>query len=282
MSAPRDTEVEIRLATVADAPAIQAIYGPVVASTHISFELEPPTPDEMAARIAGVLPAHPWIVLTEGEELLGYAYAHHYQPRAAYRWSVETSIYVSPVGVPGPQGQGRGRGALPVPARGTGQAGLPASHCGNGAAKPDEHAAAQVARLPAGGRPAQAGVETRGLARRCLVAVRAGAGHRRSRAARRRGPPPPRGPRRGPRIRAPPTRGSPRTPEGMTLKDACFLPRFRPPGPAPRPSRRPGSPDANRRTPRRPATGILLATAGPLPSGRSLRRRTCRGRSGCG
>ncbi len=96
MSAPRDTEVEIRLATVADAPAIQAIYGPVVASTHISFELEPPTPDEMAARIAGVLPAHPWIVLTEGEELLGYAYAHHYQPRAAYRWSVETSIYVSP------------------------------------------------------------------------------------------------------------------------------------------------------------------------------------------
>ncbi len=162
MSAPRDTEVEIRLATVADAPAIQAIYGPVVASTHISFELEPPTPDEMAARIAGVLPAHPWIVLTEGEELLGYAYAHHYQPRAAYRWSVETSIYVSPVRVPGPQGQGRGRGALPVPARGTGQAGLPASHCGNGAAKPDEHAAAQVARLPAGGRPAQAGVETRG------------------------------------------------------------------------------------------------------------------------
>src|SRR6266852_671621 len=96
MSAPRDTEVEIRLATVADAPAIQAIYGPVVASTHISFELEPPTPDEMAARIAGVLPAHPWIVLTEGEELLGYAYAHHYQPRPAYRRSVETSIYVSP------------------------------------------------------------------------------------------------------------------------------------------------------------------------------------------
>lgn len=87
---------EIRLATPEDAPGILAIYAPVVASTAISFELEAPTVDEMAGRIERVLPAHPWIVLTDWGEVLGYAYAQPWQARAAYRWAVETSVYVDP------------------------------------------------------------------------------------------------------------------------------------------------------------------------------------------
>jgi phosphinothricin acetyltransferase len=86
--------MEIRLATPADAIAIRAIYAPVVNSTPISFELEPPTVEEMAARITAVLPAYPWLVLTDGSTVVGYAYGRPFQARAAYRWSVETSVYL--------------------------------------------------------------------------------------------------------------------------------------------------------------------------------------------
>lgn len=86
--------MEIRIATTDDAAAVAAIYDPVVASTAISFELDPPGPAVMAARIAAVQPAYPWLVLTGDDGVLGYAYARQYQSRAAYAWSVETSVYV--------------------------------------------------------------------------------------------------------------------------------------------------------------------------------------------
>jgi L-amino acid N-acyltransferase YncA len=86
--------MQIRLATPADAIAIRAIYAPVVISTPISFELEPPTVEEMAARITAVLPTYPWLVLTDGSGVTGYAYGRPFQPRPAYRWSVETSVYM--------------------------------------------------------------------------------------------------------------------------------------------------------------------------------------------
>jgi L-amino acid N-acyltransferase YncA len=96
--------VEIRLATPGDGAAVQGIYAPVVATTPISFELEPPSVEEMATRIAGVLPTYPWLVLTEGKAVLGYAYARRYQERPAYRWSVESSVYV------GAEARGSGAG----------------------------------------------------------------------------------------------------------------------------------------------------------------------------
>ena len=86
--------MEIRLATPADAIAIRAIYAPIVTSTPISFELEPPTVEAMVARIANLLPAYPWLVLTDGGGVAGYAYGRPFQDRPAYRWSVETSIYI--------------------------------------------------------------------------------------------------------------------------------------------------------------------------------------------
>ena len=97
--------MQIRLATPADAIAIRAIYAPVVISTPISFELEPPTVEEMAGRITAVLPTYPWLVLTDGTGVAGYAYGRQFQPRPAYRWSVETSVYVDA----GRRGAGIGR-----------------------------------------------------------------------------------------------------------------------------------------------------------------------------
>jgi len=84
----------IRLATTADAPAIQAIYAPIVRDTFISFEVDPPSVDEMASRIASTVARYPYLVLDDGGEVRGYAYASTFRPRAAYDWSAETTIYL--------------------------------------------------------------------------------------------------------------------------------------------------------------------------------------------
>lgn len=84
----------IRLADPADAAACQAIYAPIVRDTIISFELEPPTVDEMAARIRTTLPTHPWLVCETAGVLSGYAYAGPHRTRAAYGWAADVSVYV--------------------------------------------------------------------------------------------------------------------------------------------------------------------------------------------
>src|SRR6185437_8037984 len=86
---------EIRVATEADAAAIQAIYAPIVLETFISFEEEPPTVAEMAGRIRDTLPTHPWYVLERDGAVAGYALARPHAPRAAYRWSTDVTIYVA-------------------------------------------------------------------------------------------------------------------------------------------------------------------------------------------
>jgi L-amino acid N-acyltransferase YncA len=97
-------DLSIRVATAADAAAVAAIYGPVVASTPASFEVDPPGHDEMGRRIAQTTKTHPWLVAEQGGEVVGYAYAAPAHPRAAYRWSVEVSIYL------GEKARGRGIG----------------------------------------------------------------------------------------------------------------------------------------------------------------------------
>ena len=85
----------IRLAAGRDAPAIAAIYAPIVARTAISFEIDPPSAEEMVRRIATSLPAYPWLVGEEGGSVQGYAYAGPHRARPAYRWSVDVTIYVA-------------------------------------------------------------------------------------------------------------------------------------------------------------------------------------------
>ncbi len=86
----------LRIATPDDAASILAIYTPIVRETHISFELDPPTPGEMRRRIADLLGFAPWLVCEIGGAPAGYAYAARFRDRAAYRWSVETTVYVDP------------------------------------------------------------------------------------------------------------------------------------------------------------------------------------------
>jgi L-amino acid N-acyltransferase YncA len=84
----------IRLASDADAAAVQAIYAPYVRDTAISFETEPPSIEEMRRRIRGVLEHAPWLVCERDGEIAGYAYASRFHARAAYRWTVEVTVYV--------------------------------------------------------------------------------------------------------------------------------------------------------------------------------------------
>lgn len=75
---------------------IAAIYAPIVSSTVISFETEPPSPEEMARRIEVTLARYPWLVALVEDRVAGYAYAHAFAQRQAYAWSAETSVYVHP------------------------------------------------------------------------------------------------------------------------------------------------------------------------------------------
>jgi phosphinothricin acetyltransferase len=85
----------VRPACPADARACIAIYGPYVEDTAITFETEAPTPAEMAGRIVATRKTHEWLVLERDGDVVGYAYAHAFNPRASYQWSTETSIYVA-------------------------------------------------------------------------------------------------------------------------------------------------------------------------------------------
>src|SRR4051812_12856474 len=85
----------IRVANPSDAEAIAAIYAPIVRDTTISFEIEPPTQEEMARRIIKTLESYPWLVAAREGQVIGYAYAGKHRERAAYRWSADVSAYVA-------------------------------------------------------------------------------------------------------------------------------------------------------------------------------------------
>lgn len=86
----------VRDATAQDAAACAAIYAPYVTDTAISFEETPPSPQEMAQRIAAAARTHAWLVLTDGGHVVGFAYGKPFHSRPAYRWACEVSIYVAP------------------------------------------------------------------------------------------------------------------------------------------------------------------------------------------
>jgi L-amino acid N-acyltransferase YncA len=84
----------VRSASELDAAACAAIYAPYVTSTAITFESDPPSPADMAERIGAALQSHAWLVLEDEGRVVGYAYGSRFEPRAAYRWACEVSVYV--------------------------------------------------------------------------------------------------------------------------------------------------------------------------------------------
>jgi L-amino acid N-acyltransferase YncA len=90
-------DLAVRDAIADDTAAIARIYNHYVETTSISMEMEPVGTADMAARVATVQDAGlPWLVLLDGGELVGYAYASQWRARPGYRHAVETSVYLAP------------------------------------------------------------------------------------------------------------------------------------------------------------------------------------------
>ena len=84
----------IRPATTADAAALAAIYNHYILHTIVTFEEEAITAADMAGRVAEITASHPWLVWAEGGKILGYAYAGKWKSRCAYRYAVESTVYL--------------------------------------------------------------------------------------------------------------------------------------------------------------------------------------------
>jgi phosphinothricin acetyltransferase len=98
----------IRAATTHDMQAVQSIYAHHVLHGLGTFETEPPDAAEMRARFDSIATSgFPYLVADDAAgRVVGYAYANHFRTRAAYRYTVEDSIYLAP------EATGRGLGKL--------------------------------------------------------------------------------------------------------------------------------------------------------------------------
>ena len=111
----------IRAAVEADAEALAAIYGHHVLHGFGTFEEAPPSAAEIEQRRQAIVARSlPYLVAEEEGRVLGFAYAGPFRPRAAYRYTVEDSVYIAPDAV----GRGVGRAVLSAVLEACGQMGL--------------------------------------------------------------------------------------------------------------------------------------------------------------
>ncbi|WP_457675303.1 N-acetyltransferase family protein [Thiolapillus sp.] len=89
-----------------DAAALCAIYNHYIEHTIVTFEEQPLHQETFARRILETTARYPWLVLEEEGNLLGYAYASEWKSRSAFRYTVESSIYLHPEA---PRRRGYGR-----------------------------------------------------------------------------------------------------------------------------------------------------------------------------
>lgn len=86
----------IRDAAPSDVSRIAAIYNHYILNTHISFEEQAVSAGEIAARMAEVQQSLPWLVHERDGVVDGYCYAGKWRGRFAYRFAVETTVYLHP------------------------------------------------------------------------------------------------------------------------------------------------------------------------------------------
>ncbi len=95
----------IRSALPTDADAICQIYNHYIKTSIATFETDPVVPSQMAERVVETLSQYPWLVYEHAGTVLGYAYASGWKGRCAYRFTAESTVYLSPEAV----GRGVGR-----------------------------------------------------------------------------------------------------------------------------------------------------------------------------
>jgi L-amino acid N-acyltransferase YncA len=87
--------MNIRNATLDDAPAIAEIYNHYIANSIATFEEDELSGDDMAGRIIAIAGDYPFLVVCEGSTVCGYAYAARWNERSAYRYTVISTIYLA-------------------------------------------------------------------------------------------------------------------------------------------------------------------------------------------
>lgn len=86
----------IRIVSPNDAESILAIYNQYVIYSVASFEVEPLTLESMRNRIMEISPKYPYFVDESDGEITGFCYAHPWKERAAYKYTLESTIYIDP------------------------------------------------------------------------------------------------------------------------------------------------------------------------------------------
>ncbi|MEO8466583.1 MAG: arsinothricin resistance N-acetyltransferase ArsN1 family B [Gammaproteobacteria bacterium] len=89
------TAPTIRDCTDADVPRICDIYNHYIRETVVTFEETPIAVAEMAGRIAAIRKRFPWLVIESEGAVAGYAYAGPWKTRSAYRFAIESTIYLA-------------------------------------------------------------------------------------------------------------------------------------------------------------------------------------------
>ena len=84
----------IRSCKIKDAQAIADIYNYYVEHTTVTFDEEPMATEEIAYRIENAMGRYPWLVYEQERTILGYTYASGWRGKSAYRYSVESTIYL--------------------------------------------------------------------------------------------------------------------------------------------------------------------------------------------
>lgn len=94
----------IREGKYGDCDQISEIYNYFVRESIATFEEQLLGNGEMQRRFKQIKPAYPWLVSEQAGTIEGYAYASQWHSRSAYRYTVETTIYLNPRSI----GQGLG------------------------------------------------------------------------------------------------------------------------------------------------------------------------------
>jgi len=109
------TEIRIRPAAPADGAQLAAIYNHYVLHTTVTFEEEAVTGEAMGDRVIEASSVNlPFLVAESGSTLFGFAYASKWKGRCAYRFSAETTVYISPTEVGHGLGSTLYRSLLPI------------------------------------------------------------------------------------------------------------------------------------------------------------------------
>jgi phosphinothricin acetyltransferase len=86
--------LRVRPVEEADLTRIRAIINHFIATSAFNFRTEPQTIDEWRSDWRRWHESHPWLAAVDEGRVVGVAYAAPWNYRNAYRWTVETTVYV--------------------------------------------------------------------------------------------------------------------------------------------------------------------------------------------